>query len=924
MENFLDMEILKKIGKVLLYIIAGIVALLFIAGIFIDPIAKRLLEKQVSNAAEGQYSLEVDDLDISIIAGSVSLTGIRFTTDTVEADSPPYVFMGANKIAVEGVSWLTYLLDKRLQTDRIFLDSLDVELYARTVASQEDTSKSQKPFRLQQLDIYPAIKEQVDRVLLEDLGINDLQLTLINVTTQDTLGLKARELNFKSDNVLVDANKLITDNRAFYATRINFLGKELQVVRNGNLSFEAEAESLQFITKEDKMSVLGSGMVYLKDTLPQNDTLMFVSLQDFELRELDLNKVQEQNTAPLEKIGLTGLYVVNNMPVSNSSSTADTSQASSQKQLGALSLGESLPPMISRVELSELDINQVFVRQGDSIKVEDANFHATTIIIDENSAFAENRFLHAETMESEVELISATVGSDPILHMALQGFRMNMENGVGSLAFQELKVNPEKEPKGEMWFEAEVGPFKIAQIDTRNIMEGEVSIDSIGIMDPVVLVNMPETQATQTTSSKSSNSSPQQSFTPPSLYPAIEGMLDQLWLGKVAVIGGDFRIADIGGSDYGVRIPAFYLQMTDVLIAEGTAYAENRVLHAADIAVRMENISYPMPDSIYSAELDLFRLSTYEQFIEANDFLLTFREVDKQLLKDKNISQLIKLFNDDFRMDGINFQKLIQKEGIFVETIRSKGFEAGIYQNANAQAANADKKAASTDTTSTGMPQKMLNKLGMPLYIGSVAFESGYLTMEQLAAHPDSAQLMEITDVFLRGDNITNIPKRLKRDSEVLVSAGGKLMGTSNFETEAEIRMLSDSNLVLLSGTVDSLELTKLNRLVVQNSPIAISSGKIYTMEWNIKADEEDATGTLLMNYDNLEVALGGKDTTGLFKNIGSFLVNKLAVEEEADEDPTKPEKVEVSHERDKDKSFIDYYMATLVDGLKDILITIF
>ena len=161
------MHTLKKVGKVFLYLILGLVVLLFVAGLFIDPIAKKIMIKQVDKAAGGQYSLALDDVDISILAGNFSLTGVILETDTTDPDVPPIAFLKADEITVNGVSWLTYLLDSRLSMDKVYFNKLNVQLLARTVDSTQQQTKEEKPFRLRQLDIYPAIKEQVDRFHLK-------------------------------------------------------------------------------------------------------------------------------------------------------------------------------------------------------------------------------------------------------------------------------------------------------------------------------------------------------------------------------------------------------------------------------------------------------------------------------------------------------------------------------------------------------------------------------------------------------------------------------------------------------------------------------------------------------------------------------------------------------------------------------------
>ena len=912
------MNFLKKAGKILLYIIAGLIVLLFLVGVFMDPIARNLLEKQVAKAAEGQYSLELDDLDISILSGDVQLSGVRLETDSTHSKAPPIVFLQADEISLEDISWLKYLLNQKLEVDRVFLDNINIQVFAKTVEQQKpDTAAKPGPFELEQLDIYPAIKQQIDRLYLQDLGLADISLTLVNRTTQDTLRFKARELNFQSDNILIDANRLLTDSRAFYSTAINLKSTDIQVERTGNKRMAAEAELVEFVTEEELLSLQTRKIQYLREPLSGNDTLLFASLGEFQLRKLDLNQVQEENTAAIEKISLNQLELINKMPSPPDSATpADTTPT----KLADLSFGEFLPPLIERVKLDELAVTNVFVRQGDSIRIVDANFHAGNILINEKSAFSANRFLHAQNLESKVERVSASFGTPPI-QLALTDFKVNIEDGSGRLSFQHLKTEIEERQQGELWFDAELGPMAITGIGTKKLTEGRLSVDSIGIQGPEVVLSLPETQA-ETATASGQGKQQSQEFTPPSLYPYIQPYLDQLYLRKVAIIEAAIKLQEEERNTYRLLVPALYLQLRDILIAEGTAYEDGRILHTEDIALRVENISYPMPDSVYSAQLALFRLSTFEQFIEAENFRLGFRGEARAITDSLQTGMVYEIRNKAFRVGGARFSRMIQEKGVFVESVIAEGLEASIYQNGNYTAKQ------KSDTSSPGMPQQMLRQLKMPIYLGFLELAPGQILYKQLTSGADTAGVVEVTDFFVRAENVSNLRTYLRKQPEIKVAAGGKLYGTGAFKTELVIHMPSDSNLVVISGRVDTLDLTKLNQLALYTTPVSFSSGQLYMMDWNIRADEEKATGKLAMMYEDVKIRLGessSSDTTGVFKEIGSFLINTLALEEDVPaEDPKKPETAEISHERKKDKGFINYYISSLVDGLTEIVVTIF
>lgn len=917
------MHILKKIGKIFLYVLLGIVVLLFIVGLFLDPIAKRVLEDQVANVDEGQYSLNLESVDVSVLGGNFRLHGMRFETDTAHSETPPVAFVTADEIAIEGVSWLTYLLDDRLQTDRIFFDNLNVAVYARVNPEQEEQEQEeeQPPFRLENLDIYPTIEEQVDRVRLSDVGFNDISLTLVNVTSQDTLNFNARELNMNSDDILIDANKLITDSRAFYATYINFEGHDVIIERTGNRMLQAETGFLRFRTDEEMMQILVQEMRFMESGLQEQDTMMYAALEDFSLTNLDMKRLQDERTGHIEQIRLNSLNFINNNVAAPDTAVADTAQQDQQMNLAELSFGENMPEVMDRLELDELDIIDVNARQGNMLRLENFDLQAHRIVVDENSAFAENRFLHAGEMESELGLLAVSMG-EPMMHLTMAGFAMEVDQGVGSIGFRELHAVPEEKPDAEMWFEADLGPLNVIGLDTRNLQQKEFAIDSIGIETPKITAHVPPAEE---------EAEAEGEFEAPDLYPAIADILDQFHLRKFAVVGADITLSGMEAIEEEFHIPALYLQLRDVLIAEGTAYEGNRVLHTEDIAFRVEDLNYHIPESGYEVNLDYARFSTFEQFLELGkmDYSYEDKAENQEILEEEQDNMLMSVKNDYFRIDNLNFQQLVRNQAFFAGSMRAEGLDLYVYVDDNYPLEEETEKAAeeAAGPAAKQLPQDLLKNLETPLNLENFTLRSGNIVYEQMLADADTAGRMEVTDFFVTAENVTNQREQFRQNREMTLSAGGKIMDDGAFKTEMVFDMLSDSNQTRITGTVDSLDMTELNEFTTYVTRLAISSGQLHTLNWDFEADEELARGKMEMSYEDLSIKISegvGSDTTGVLKDIGAFLANNLVLETDVPaEDPKEPEVVEVEVENEEDMGFVDLYVQALMDGMLEMMLTI-
>ncbi len=929
------MKVIKKVGKVFLYIVLGLIVLLFVAGLFIDPIAKRVMVNQVDKAAEGQYSLSLDEVDISILGGNFSLKGVVLETDTTHPETPPIAFLKASEVSVEGVSWLTYLLDQRLLMDQVLLDSLNVELYARSLDSTDtQQAENQKPFRLQQLDIYPTIKDQIDRFRLKDLALNDISLTLINLSTQDTLRFNSRELNLQSDDILIDADKLITDNRAFYATEMDFLGKEVKIVRSGNKQLVIRTDYIKFETRDDKIGLLTQGVNFLQTGTQEADTLMSVAFDEFLLSNLEMLPIQEDSTAHIGKIGLENLMLVNNFPASpDSSLVADTakSQAPGKKSLAEMSLGESLPEFLKKIQLDELAFNSISYRQGSSMRLEEANFNAGAIVVDENAAFSNNRFLHAGKVESSFDLFALSVGQDSV-HVTVAGFHMNMDDGTGSLGFEDIQLKPGEKNKDEMWVDAELGPFGIVGINTRNIPEGRLAIDSIGMETPKVAVNMPQQSNGATGNTDNANntgieSGQEQAM---SLYPAIEGFLESVHLGKFAIIDADITASGMmAGNMEELHVPTIYLQVSDVLVAEGTAFSGDRVLHTGDIALRVEEINLPTSE-LYTMNLGLFRFSTREQFVETNDFSFEYKGEKGKIPAGADTSFVMSVKNDRFLIRQLDWQALIKDQRVNIGLVRTEGLELYSFTDNNKKepAKQSGGDSAPEQQEAPSMPQNDIKQIEMPFYVARFELEGGNLSFEELAEGAEESGKASVTDISVAASNITNLQDRLREQPKLPIEMNGKLMGTGDFYTKIVMDMVSDSNLVTIRGQIDTLDITKVNRYTEYTTRFGFESGTIYQVKWDIEADDEKATGTLAMSYEDLMIELSesnNPNSSGVLKNAGAFLANNLVLESDVPPASSEdPEKTEISEEREEGEAFPGYVIQGLISGFMDLMVTIF
>jgi len=663
------MHLFKKILKILGFIVLGIIVLLIIASVVIGPIARDYLEDEINQADQGQYSAQIDNVNVSIIRGNFVIEGLNIQTDTTVAreNETPVIDLQAGEISVRGLSWLQFLLTDKLQINSVSVLDLVLEAKVRTV-DEEEPDEDAGPFRWEDLDIYPMVKDQVDRIRLNDLNFSNLDLTLINVETVDTLTFVAEEFNVGSDDILIDADRVFTDARAFYASAIDIQGKEVEINRIGDPQFNLQLGLIEFATRESDFGMLSKNLNFFKHGDSKQDTVLFANYTEFNMTDLDLNTVQEDSMAKIGTVFLNELLVINNLPLDEevvAEAAKEADKRSPTFDVTEFTLGDNLPELLKRVTITEISLEHIDYRQHEDLLVNDFSFFTRHMIIDEEPAFADERFMHAEQFEIFMDSVFYRA-SDHTMQVAFNDFNLGVEAGVGRMSMDNIRANM----RGDMDASAKLDNFRITGIDTRELDDKIFSVDSIAMVYPRLTANLGNGGAADDTAGDDAEMD---------LYPAIEDLLTEVHINTIAIQDADIRAAGIAGNGQTAHIPHLDLTVSDVLIAEGTAFQGDRILHAKDISVDVENINLPLPDDIHYVRLRRFGMSTGDGYLVAEGLMMDHRGDAEKHLEDPEVDQVYRVTNRRFAINNLNYGSIIREVGFYAGSISLDGLDVEVF-----------------------------------------------------------------------------------------------------------------------------------------------------------------------------------------------------------------------------------------------------
>jgi len=532
--------------------------------------------------------------------------------------------------------------------------------------------------------------------------------------------------------------------------------------------------------------------------------------------------------------------------------------------------------------------------------VESFNLKSHNFRLDSMPAFSDNRFLHAEHFKSSVHGMKIKNYANYLIN--LNNFIIDINNGKGSIQLNDLSVKPLQNETSETLIYLNLHELLVSQLDVTELTSKVLKVDSIAINNPTIHSSMARSQ--------------EESGEIESLYPFIIDFLTNLSIRKVAIISGDVEVEGFGEQQQDISLPVVYVQISDMNIAEGNAFAGRRVFHADDIAVRLENINYSLPDNIYNATLATVRMSTREKFFSINNFSYSFSDY-KQLLKAPESNQVYSFKGKRFLISNLEFQDIIKGNGLFASRILLEGLETYVYKNNNYPEEESDNKVYPN-------PQAMIMNIEMPFYVGEFNLTNGSLTYEEMAEDGEKPGVFTADKMNVSLKNLSNNRNILKNIPETSLKLSTRLMGAGLLETQVKIPILDTNQPVLVSGNLDTLDLTKLNDYTEYTTRFGIESGTIYKILWDFKTSNGIARGIFGMSYENLNIQLSeaeSPDTDGFLNTIGSYMANALVLDEDiADGKNEKPETAKFKREKEEEEGFVEHYLNSLMAGFVEVM----
>ncbi len=263
-------------------------------------------------------------------------------------------------------------------------------------------------------------------------------------------------------------------------------------------------------------------------------------------------------------------------------------------------------------------------------------------------------------------------------------------------------------------------------------------------------------------------------------------------------------------------------------------------------------------------------------------------------------------------IEGMDFQAYIRERNLIGETMKLTGLELEVFR---------DKRKPEDKERRPKMIHEIIKELPKKVRFEEIQVEDTYISYEE---RPDN-EAPRAGKIFF--DQVTgtigpfsNFSEDLEEDDRLEVKAKGRLIGKGQINLHLTYFINDETGRFLMRGDIGEMDLTPLNQMIAPATQVAIKSGNLVRVDFNIEANDLEGRGDLIAKYTDLSIEILDKDfggDPGLLRRIGSFLANKIVVRQQNPNQRGSLSEGTVYFKREQHKFIFNYWWNLILSGLR-------
>lgn len=396
-------------------------------------------------------------------------------------------------------------------------------------------------------------------------------------------------------------------------------------------------------------------------------------------------------------------------------------------------------------------------------------------------------------------------------------------------------------------------------------------------------------------------------------YERIKKSLKELKINSLFLTDVKFRYIDQSYKEPKItEFDQMNIRVNDILVDSLSHTDTTRIFNAKDIIAEINNYSYPTADSLYFIKIKHAFVSSKKKQLAIAGMELAPRLGEMAFAAQfKRQQERYKLYFDSVLVNQLNFNELVDNRRIKTKNV--------VLQNGNLDVFMSRAKPPKLIDKGVNYPHLALRRLKWDVIADTVTIKNTQVAYAEYNPKTDAKGTVYFKQLQGRIFHVTNDSLYLKKDVTADAFLQARVMGEGRLDIHIAFNLIDPKGAFSYKGTLGAMSFNTLNPLTKPLGMLATKSGELQSLDFDIKGNVNGASGTLVMKYKDLKIAVMKKDDEDHLKKSGiiSFLANALLVKN-ANPDGDEPLRVaHPSYQRPHDASFFNLMWKTVFEGLK-------
>jgi hypothetical protein len=401
------------------------------------------------------------------------------------------------------------------------------------------------------------------------------------------------------------------------------------------------------------------------------------------------------------------------------------------------------------------------------------------------------------------------------------------------------------------------------------------------------------------------------------LYELISKSLKSIHIKAIRVVDADLDYLNGETGKVLNSVKHLDISVSDLLIDSLSEQDKSRFYYTKDISFALKGYNSVGKDKMYTTKLDTVTGSTQQKSLRIVGLQMIPMYPDLEFSrKYKYGKDRYDLKFDEISLAGVDFIKLDENGSLHAKSLSIGPAKINIFVNRELPAEPGLNKARN-------FPHVALKRAPIPLLIDTLKLRN--LDVAYTEYNPFSLKRGTIFFSNFGGNvyNLTNDSAALLKNNHALAKLHAMVMKTSRLDITINLNLTAKDAAFTYKGSVAPMNMLVLNTVAKNMGLVEIESGKMQKTSFDIKANVNGSSGTVIFLYNNLKVKLLKDSELGeptKKKGLLSFIANTLLIK---DNNPTKndpPRVANITFERTPKASFFNLLWKGIFIGMRETI----